>query len=151
MRRLIVRSFPRLRRLDFVILWSAEEDLLSYTVEETRHLIRVGDCLRPASRRVLEGGIAHELCHVDADLRLGGFQRELAWTRYGQSRWCRMAEERATERRVIDLGYGVQLLAFVRFARRLGYSFTREHGLLYAEIRRAVESPPHAKGWPGRV
>jgi hypothetical protein len=68
---------------------------------------------------------------------MGPFQRELAWSRYIQSRWCRMREERATERRVIELGYGTHLLTFVRFARRLGHSFSREDGLLYAEIRSA--------------
>jgi len=81
--------------------------------------------------------IAHELCHIDADLRLGVFQRQLAWERYSQSRWYRMREERNTERRVIELGYGECLLELIRYARRLGYSFEREHGLLYAEVLRA--------------
>jgi hypothetical protein len=94
---------------------------------------------------VLEGGMAHELCHIDADLRLGRYQREFAWGRYATSRWCRMREERATEVRVIELGYGPQLLAFVCFARRLGYSFAREHGLLYPEIVRGVHAQQELK------
>ena len=48
-----------------------------------------------------------------------------------------MWEERATERRVIELGYGAHLLKLIRFARRLGYTFAREHGLFYFEILRA--------------
>ena len=140
MRRLIVRSFPRLRRLELTILWGAEDDLLSYTVQGDHHLIEVNDCFRRANRRALEGGITHELCHIDADLQMGGYQRQLAWSRYSQSRWCRIREERATERRVIELGYGTHLLALVRFAHRLAYSFSREHGLLYSEILRAVET-----------
>ena len=140
LRRMIIRSFPRLRRLDIRIGWGAEEDLLLYALDHGRHAIQVNDFLRPAPRAVLEGGIAHELCHIDADIRLGAYQRELAWNRYGRLRWSRICEERATERRVIELGYGVQLLAFVRFARRLGYSFTREHGLLYWEIAAATRA-----------
>jgi hypothetical protein len=124
--------------------WGADDELLSYTVEGDRHLIHVNDCLRPARRQVLEGGIAHELCHIEADFRMGPFQRELAWRRYVASPWCRMREERATERRVIELGYGGSLLAFVRFARSLGYTFTREHGLLEPEIRRAIEARKNA-------
>jgi hypothetical protein len=139
LRLLIARSFPRLRRLPIAISWGrSESELLSYMENEGRYCIPVNDCLRPASRLVLEGGIAHELCHIDADVRLGPFQRQLAWDRYLQSRWSRMREERDTERRVIALGYGPHLLAFVRYARRLGHSFSREHGLLYAEISRAV-------------
>lgn len=140
LRRLIRRSFPRLRRLPLTISWGVDDALLGYTVQGGDHLIQVNDCLRSATQRVLEGGIAHELCHIDADLRMGPYQRELAWRRYGESRWYRMREERTTERRVIELGYGSHLLAFIRFVRRLGYSFTREHGLLIPEIRRAVEA-----------
>ena len=125
---MVVRAFPRLRRLKLFIEWGAEDDLLFYTVEADRHLIRVNDCLRLAPRRVLEGGIAHELCHIEADRRMGPYQRQLAWNRYCRSRTSRIREERATERRVTELGYGIQLLAFVRFAKRLGYSFSREHG-----------------------
>jgi hypothetical protein len=140
LRRLLVRSFPRLRRIRLTISWGIDDDLLCYTVQDGEHLIRVNERLRQATTRVLEGGIAHELCHIDADLRLGRYQWELAWQRYAASRWHRMREERATEVRVIELGYGPHLLAFVCFARKLGYSFTMEHGLLYPEIRRAAQT-----------
>jgi hypothetical protein len=136
--RMVRRSFPRLRGRGVQIVWGGEDDLLSYRVEDGRHIVRVNECLRGAARHVLQGGIAHELCHVEADLRMGPLQREFAWSRYLGSRWCRMREERAVERRVIELGYARQLLAFVQHARRLGYSFSREHGLLYAEILRAA-------------
>jgi hypothetical protein len=139
LRRLIVRSFPRLRRRPLAISWGADEDLLFYSTEGDRHIIQVNDCLRPATPLALEGGIAHELCHIDADLRIGRYQRQLAWESYARSRWYRMHEERATERRVIELGYGRHLLAFVRFAHRLGLRFSKENGLLYPEIRRALE------------
>jgi hypothetical protein len=139
LRRLIVTSFPRLRRLQLTISWGADEDLLLYSMKGDQHRIQVNNCLRPATSNVLEGGIAHELCHIDADLDMARYQRELAWERYMRSRWHRMHEERATERRVIELGFGRQLLAFVRFAHRLGFRFGREHGLLYSEIRRSVE------------
>jgi hypothetical protein len=138
LRDLIRRSFPNLRRRPITISWDAQCGLLDYTVDSDRHLIRVDDCLRGAPRRVLEGGIAHELCHIDADLQMGEYQRELAWGRYARSRWCRMREERATERRVIELGYGPQLLALIRYGHRLGHSFSREDGLVYAEVYRAI-------------
>lgn len=82
--------------------------------------------------------MAHELCHIEADVSLGPLQREFAWRRYLRSRYCRIREERAVERRAIELGYGPQLLAFVEFGHRLGYRFGREHGLLYPEIRQAI-------------
>jgi hypothetical protein len=111
---------------------------MCYAVQEVQCLITVSDGLREAPRRVLEGGLAHELCHIEADFRLHGHQRDLAWRRYRESRWCRMREERATEERVIELGYGPHLLALTHFAHRLGYSFSRENGLLYAEVVQKV-------------
>jgi hypothetical protein len=133
-RKLIARSFPRLKPLQLTISWGTDDGLLCYIAKNGNPLILVHEYLRRATKHVLAGGIAHELCHIDADFRLAPYQRELAWTRYNTLRWCRIREERATDLRVIQLGYGPNLLAFVRFARRLGYTFQREHGLLYAEI-----------------
>jgi hypothetical protein len=63
--------------------------------------------------------------------------RLVAWNRYSESYWYRMREERATEWRAIELGYGTHLLELIRFSRRLGHTFARQHGLFYAEILRA--------------
>jgi hypothetical protein len=131
---MIRRSFPRLRRRAIAIGWGAEDELLYYTADAEQYLIAVNRCMQNAPRRVLEGGIAHELCHIDADLSLGVYARQLAWTRYSQSRWYRMGNERATEQQAVALGYADELMALIRFARGLGYTFSRENGLSYAEI-----------------
>jgi hypothetical protein len=137
LRHMVRKSFPRLRRRAITIGWGAKDELFYYTSDTGQYLIAVNRSLQAAPRRVLEGGIAHELCHIDADLRLGVYPRQLAWNRYAESRWYRMRNERATEREAVALGYGPQLRELIRFARRLGYTFAREHGLLYAEILRA--------------
>lgn len=155
LRRLVLRSFPRLRRLPVEIGWGEEEDLLSYRVRAGRHSILVNECLRGAPARVLEGGIVHELCHLEGDLLLGPASRRQSWDRYFHSRWARMREERAVERRAVALGYAQQLLAFQKFAHRLGWSFGREHGLLYVELTRALVAknaqPKRSAGSPGRL
>ena len=109
-------------------------------------MIAVNRCLEKAGRCALEGGIVHELCHIEAELKLGRHQRELAWNHYSESYWYRMREERTTEWRVIELGYGRHLLKLINFARRLRYTFARQHGLLYAEILRA--QVPRAQNTP---
>ena len=116
----MIRRFPRLRRRAIAIGWGAEDELFFYTADTEPYLIAVNRSLEGAPRRALEGGIAHELCHIDADLRLGIYPRELAWNRYLASRWYRMRNERATEQQAIALGYGRHLLALIRFARLLG-------------------------------
>lgn len=142
LRHMIRQSFPRLRRRSIAIRWGADEELFYYTADGDQYLIAVNPSLQAAPKRVLEGGIAHELCHIDADLRLGAYARQLAWTRYSKSRWYRMRNEWATEQRAVALGYGSQLMALIRFARGLGYTFAREHGLPYAEILLAAATAP---------
>lgn len=141
------RSFPALRRQRVEIYWGGdEEELLFYRPQRGRHYICVHQDLRHAPRPVLEGGIAHELCHILRDLRLGRYSRELSWSRYAHSRWSRMREERAVEREAVALGYATHLLAFLRYARALGWSFTRENGLLYAELARFTAGRISAAG-----
>ena len=141
MRRLVHRSFPRLRRVPLSISWGAGDDeFLYYAFRSGHHVIGVDECLRDAPQHVLQGGIVHELCHIAADLRLGPYQQHLAWGRYRDSRFYRMREERATDFRVIQLGYGPELLAFIRFVHRLGFSSSREHGLSLGEVGRALEA-----------
>ena len=102
--------------------------------EAGRYLVTVSNCFRTAPRRVLEGGIAHELSHILRDSRLGPWQRELAFGRYARSSAYRMRDERNTELRQLARGYGPQLLAFLSYAKTLGFHFTRQHGLLRSEI-----------------
>ena len=135
--RLIHQSFPALRNLKIEIHWGTMDELFYYTEESGRCSISVNECFAGAPRAALEGGIVHELCHIEADRKFRPYQRDLAWERYDSSRWYRMREERRVEQRAMELGYGPALLALIRYSRRLGYSFRREHGLLYAEILRA--------------
>jgi hypothetical protein len=141
LRHMVSRSFPKLRRRAIAIGWGAQDELFYYTADWKEYLIAVNPSLEGAPRRVLEGGIAHELCHIDADLRLGAWSRRLAWDRYLESRWYRMRNEHATERQAIVLGYGCHLMELIRYAHRLGYTFEREHGLFYAEILRLTRRP----------
>jgi len=136
LRRLIIRSFPSLRRHAILIQWGTQDELLSYSVNGLERLITVSHCLKEARRSALEGGIVHELCHIESELLLGPYQRHLAWERYSRSRWCRVREERSVEARAIELGFRNELLELIQFTRRLGFTFDREHGLSYAEVLR---------------
>jgi hypothetical protein len=133
---MVAKSFPELKRFRIAIQFGEldRDTCFFYYLETGRYRITVSDCLRRAPRRVLEGGIAHELSHIVHDSRLGPYQRDLAFQRYARSAAYRMRDERNTELRQIDRGYGPQLLSFVSYAKTLGFRFTREHGLLRAEI-----------------
>ena len=138
LRQLIRRSFPELRRLRLAIGF---EDLepgtcLEYYTLNGRFGIAVSPLLREAPLNALMGGIAHELAHIARDHRLGPLQRDWAFERFASSPAYRIREERATDRRAVERGYGPHLIALARFARRIGIRFERENGLLTDEIVR---------------
>jgi len=140
LRRIVARSFPELKRHRIAIRFGEldRDTCFFYCQEAGRYRITVSNCLRPAPPRVLEGCIAHELSHILQDSRLGRWQRELAFERYSRSAVYRMRDERRTDLRQLGLGYGPQLLAFLSYAKTLGFRFTREDGLLRGEISRRL-------------
>ena len=136
LKRLVRRSFPELRRLRIAIGF---EDLepgtcLEYYTLNGRFGIALSPLLRDAPLKALVGGIAHELAHIARDHRLGPLQRDWAFERFASSRTYRFREERATDRRAVERGYGPHLIALARFARKIGIRFERENGLLTSEI-----------------
>jgi hypothetical protein len=145
-RLLVARSFPELKRHRIGIEFGEldRDTCFFYCLEAGRYRITVSNSLRRAPRRVLEGGIAHELSHILGDSGLGPRQRDLAFGRYARSRSYRMRDERETDLRQIDRGYGPHLLAFLSYAKTLGFRFTREHGLVPAEISRRLHMQKHA-------
>ena len=147
LRPMVARRFPELKRHRIAIEFGEldRDTCFFYGWEAGRYLITVSNCFRPAPRRVLEGGIAHELSHILRDSRLGPWQRELAFGRYARSSAYRMRDERSTDLRQIDRGYGPQLLAFLSYSKTMGFRFTSEHGLLRAEISRRLSVQKHAR------
>ncbi len=136
LRQLLCRSFPELRRLRIGIGFDELEpgNCLEYYTLAGRFGIAVSPLLKEAPLKALVGGIAHELAHIVRDHRLGPLQRDWAFERFALSRTYRFREERATDRRAVERGYGPHLMALAAFARRIGIRFERENGLLTNEI-----------------
>jgi hypothetical protein len=148
LRRIVATAFPELKRLRIAVEFGAldPDTCFFYGVEAGRYRITVADSFRSAPSRVLQGGIAHELAHILRDSRLAPRQRELAFERYARSAAYRRRDERATDLRQLERGYGPQLLSFVSYARTLGFRFTQDHGLLPGEVASLLRSPPTASG-----
>lgn len=141
LRRVILRSFPELRRLRVGIAYEelGPGDLLQYYIADGRWRIAASPLLRAAPVGAVEGGLAHELAHIVRDSRLSPFARDLAFDRFAGSRTYRIKEERATDRRAIGRGYGPELMALVRWARSQGIRFDGESGLRGSEIAREAK------------
>ncbi len=143
LRRLITRSFPELLRLRIGIAWEelGPGECFEYYESGGRFQVAASPRMRGASRRAIEGGLAHELAHIARDTRMGPWQRDRAFERYRRSRKYRMQEERATDRLAVERGYGPHLIELAKQAKRLGITFRREHGLLRREVSALVHRP----------
>ena len=140
LRILIRRGFPELAGRHFEIRFGDYDDWMWYDISGARFIIGVDNSLRSAPRRVLEGGLAHELAHITRDLRLRPLQRARAYQRYGVSSVYRIRDEQATDREEMRRGYGRQLLALMLWARARGFTSGREHGLLLADVYRLMRA-----------
>ena len=140
LRILIRRGFSELAGRSFQIRFGDYDDWMWYDISGRTFLIGVDNSLRGAPRRVLEGGFAHELSHIVRDLRLHPFQRARAYERYGVHRYYRIHDELNTDREAIRRGYGRQLLALILWGLARGYTSGREHGLLLADVYKAIRA-----------
>jgi hypothetical protein len=140
LRTVVRRGFPELLRRKVSSCFNDCEPLLCCDTGSRDFLIEVNRDLMGAPRRVLAGGIAHELAHILHDTRMKPVQRSRALELYGRSVAYRIRDERKADLRAVERGYGEPLLAFMMYARRLGHTFCREHGLLLPELRRAVRA-----------
>lgn len=139
LRTLLRRGFPELAGREFEIRFGNFDDWMWYDISGSVFVIGVDNSLRPAPRRVVEGGFAHELAHIARDLRMGPWQRTLAYERYRRSCAYRIRDEAQTDREAIRRGYGRQLLALMLWGRARGYTSGREHGLLLHQVIRLVK------------
>ncbi len=128
---IIRKAFPELINEDIQIEYKELRDAcLEYGkfTSEGFH-IEVDESLRTAPVDVINGGIAHELCHIMADKKRGLSE----WLLRKSVRY-RMLDERDTDLRTIIRGYGRELLAFLRYAETKGYPYYKEDGLSIREI-----------------
>jgi hypothetical protein len=141
LRRVRKRGFPELSGHAISVCFTDSETLLCCDTAARRDfLVEVSTELAGAPSRVLEGGIAHELAHVLHDSAMSPLRRKHALELYGRSVAYRIRDERNADLRAVERGYGPHLLAFMMYARRLGHTFCREHGLLLPELRRLVRA-----------
>lgn len=143
LRQVIRRGFPELARMTIVLSIGEHADWMSYEAvgEGCRSfIIGVDVSLVSASRRVIAGGLAHELAHIVRDSRMRRWQRDRAYSLYLTSQAFRTRDERETDREAIARGYRPELLELMLFGRARGYLWGQEDGLTLPEVHRMARA-----------
>lgn len=128
---IVPQAFPELAgkkiELEYVRLDDASFDCVSY---REHYWIRVDKDMASAPRRVLVGGLAHELCHFILN------KKETVWQalKYKLSKSYRIIVERNTDLETIKRGFGPQLLALARYNETQNDGYDAESGLSAAEL-----------------
>jgi hypothetical protein len=139
LRQVIRHGFPDLARKTIVLSIGEYADWMFYEpAGQSRgsFIIGVDVSLLGASRRVIAGGLAHELAHIVRDSRMRRWQRDRAYSLYFTSPAFRTRDERETDREAIARGYGRELLELMLFGRARGGLWGREDGLTLPEVHR---------------
>ncbi|HEV8515829.1 MAG TPA: hypothetical protein VGQ59_21255, partial [Cyclobacteriaceae bacterium] len=79
--------------------------------------------------------IAHELCHIIEERKLGTRRSLADKLAYKISTRYKTLDERNTDIQVVLRGYGAELLEFMTFAEQKGFDFYEEDGLAVRELK----------------
>lgn len=135
------RDFPKIKdkkiiakyvRLPYFFLTSSSENR-SCTIEVDSYT------MTNVSKRVIVGGLAHELAHLQIDESLRGLAKNLDAKRYNTSKVYKRAIERNADVEAISRGYGRELYSFGRFEEKYRKKKRgKSYGLTIKEIRKLV-------------
>ncbi|MBI4170961.1 MAG: hypothetical protein HY514_04650 [Candidatus Aenigmarchaeota archaeon] len=143
--RLLKEGFPDLLDEDISVKYARCKPYFDYDGSSKKGY-RIRACLemRRAPLQAVEGGLAHELCHIATEKFLGKKQRKQDVKLNKKSKRYRTLDERDTDLRVILRGYGRQLLALLQYAERKGDTYHKDDGLSAREVEKLLYGIPRS-------
>ena len=84
------------------------------------------------------GLLAHELCHAEVNVGLPPDMQVIQAWLYNFFLWERIAVERDTDARVLEKGYGQQLLALYQYEKERHKEYSSHVGLTVDEVQAAL-------------
>lgn len=139
----VKKSFPHIKDKEIKIKFIGLPYFYFQAFPENRHYtIEIDSEAVPKikNKRVLIGGIAHEIAHLEIDHNLRGIAKEQDSDRYAHSLVYRRYCERMADVETILRGYGKELYSFQRFVDRQKRKRKRKtnYGLTSKQIRKLV-------------
>ena len=133
----INKAFPELMNEDIQVEYKSLDDALFEYGGLTKEgfYIEVDNSMKDASKKVIEGGFAHELSHILIDKEQGRTLTLKDRLAYKISKRYKTLDERNTDLNVIIRKYGNQLLAFLKYSEKKGFPHYKEDGLSIREVK----------------
>jgi hypothetical protein len=133
---IIERGFPEIRTLAIATEYRKMSDAYFEFIRLSRknYTINVDNSLRNAKREVILGGMSHEIAHVSKEASRGLVLSFFDGILYNNFRWYEMWDERKTDLLVVKRGFGLELLAFLKYANKRREAYTAQDGLTVKEL-----------------
>lgn len=134
-------SFPEIKDKKIKIKYvKLPYNFFAVSGENGEYIIEIdGYTMANVSKRVIVGGLAHELAHLQIDKNLRGLAKTLDTERYSTSKVYKRNIERNADVETISADYGKELYSFTRFAEKCRKKKKwKNYGLTSKEIRKLV-------------
>lgn len=137
---LVNRAFPELRGVPISENYARLEEnyMVANLLSTCKYLIEVNPVLRGVDRPIVRGVMCHELVHISDEQAMDVKESQRDCELYENSIAYRLEVERQTDLKVIERGFGNDLLAFLDFAERVDCGVQRGlycYGLSADEVR----------------
>ena len=132
----IERAFPEVRAVSIITRFHKMPDAyLEFTrLSRKRYLLDVNTSLKNAKRKVILGGMGHEIAHISREISLGPVLSFFDAILYNRFPRYETRDERRTDLLVIERGLCPELLAFLKYANERREDYTAEDGLTVREV-----------------
>ncbi len=137
---IIERGFPEVRPIIVEVSYKKLKEAYFESDRSSRqkYELDVDVSLRHAPRKVIMGGMSHEIAHIVRDLRFNSLfltlERALC-----NIKWYETWDERQTDILVVKRGLGKELLAFLQYADKRRENYTIQDGLTVRELKQMLK------------
>ncbi|MBU2522941.1 MAG: hypothetical protein KKE23_01470 [Nanoarchaeota archaeon] len=112
---IVSNSFPELKKQKINLKYEKlSEYLFNFGGTMNHYWISVESTLKKASKKLIQGGIAHELCHIVNDMNLSKYMKRNDLKLYKKNSRYRQMDERHNDLQVILRGYGIHLIELIK-------------------------------------
>ena len=129
---IISKSFPELSKQKIKIRYEKMPSaLFAFDGIMNHYHISVDSTLKKASKKLIQGGLVHELCHIVNEMNLSKYMKRNDLKLYGKNSHYRQLDEKNTDLQVIMRGYGSHLLELIGRGKK-------DEGLTLKEVKKLL-------------
>ena len=137
---IVNRGFPELKGVDISANYKKMNDAYFEFARNSRreYNIDVDKTLKNVKKKVILGGMSHELAHIYRETKMNIFFSWIDSKLYDLFSYYESWDERKTDILVLKRGLGKELLAFLKYADKRREKYNSSDGLTVEELEKII-------------